>query len=116
MTRAARGSVARRQTIKYQAQIGVNKPDDWPGGGIVSYGFTKDDGQWNWWRSYFAYMTGRSMLIKLGFRWPTSEFSFEFANGTRLKAEINRACGGHTEGGDPHPGRARSVPRVRSRV
>ena len=59
MTRAARGSVARQQTIKYQARTGVNKPDDWHGGGVVSYGFTKDDGQWNWWRSYFACMTGR---------------------------------------------------------
>jgi phenylpropionate dioxygenase-like ring-hydroxylating dioxygenase large terminal subunit len=58
MTRAARGAWGRQQTIKYQAQLGVHKPDDWPGGGIVSYGFTKDDGQWHWWRAYFEHLTG----------------------------------------------------------
>jgi hypothetical protein len=58
MTRAARGTRGREQTIKYQARIGVNRPDDWQGGGIVSSGFTKDDGQWHWWRAYFGYLTG----------------------------------------------------------
>jgi phenylpropionate dioxygenase-like ring-hydroxylating dioxygenase large terminal subunit len=49
MQRAATGPMGRRQTLKYQALLGENKPDDWPGGGLVYNGFSKDDNQWNWW-------------------------------------------------------------------
>jgi hypothetical protein len=38
--------------LKYQALTGENKPADWPGGGHVYAGFTKDDTQWNWWLNY----------------------------------------------------------------
>src|SRR3546814_7517614 len=43
MTRNARGAMGKRQTLKYGALLGENKPDDWPGGGSVYAGFTKDD-------------------------------------------------------------------------
>jgi nitrite reductase/ring-hydroxylating ferredoxin subunit len=59
-TRAARGNYAGEQTLKYHALRGECKPPDWPGGGIVSEGFTKDDGQWYWWQRYFDYMTGKA--------------------------------------------------------
>jgi hypothetical protein len=59
-TRALRGSRARRQTLKYQAVEGEHRPTDWPGGGIVAEGFTKDDAQWLWWRRYFEYMVGKA--------------------------------------------------------
>src|SRR3546814_5604161 len=49
MTRNARGAMGKRQKLKYGALPGENKPDDWPGGGSVFAGFTKDDNQWKWW-------------------------------------------------------------------
>jgi len=58
-TRGARGAYGSRQTLKYQALQGENKPADWPGGGIISEGFAKDDGQWYWWQRYFDYLTGK---------------------------------------------------------
>jgi len=60
MTRSARGAVGRQMKLRYQALIGENKPDDWPGGGHVYDGFGKDDNQWNWWKRYFEVMTGRA--------------------------------------------------------
>jgi len=57
MSRSARGSLGRRQTLKYQALLGENKPEDWPGGGLIYEGFSKDDNQWNWWKRYFEFMT-----------------------------------------------------------
>jgi phenylpropionate dioxygenase-like ring-hydroxylating dioxygenase large terminal subunit len=59
-TRAARGFYTSEQTLKYQALHGEDKPADWPGGGIVSEGFSKDDGQWYWWQRYFDYVTGKA--------------------------------------------------------
>lgn len=56
MQRAARGAMGRRQTIKYQALLGERKPADWPGGGHVYEGFTKDDSQWQWWLRWLEYM------------------------------------------------------------
>jgi hypothetical protein len=50
--RNTRGAVSRTMTLKYQAIMGDNKPADWPGGGYVYSGFTKDDTQWNWWLNY----------------------------------------------------------------
>jgi nitrite reductase/ring-hydroxylating ferredoxin subunit len=58
MHRSSRGAMGRRQTLKYQALLGVNKPDDWPGSGQVYDGFSKDDGQWNWWLRWAEFMTG----------------------------------------------------------
>lgn len=58
MTRSAQGAIGRHMKLRYQALIGENKPDDWPGGGHVCEGFGKDDNQWNWWKRYFEAMTG----------------------------------------------------------
>jgi hypothetical protein len=49
--------MGRQQTLKYQALTGENKPADWPGGGIVYDGFTKDDTQWQWWLYWYELMT-----------------------------------------------------------
>lgn len=57
MSRSARGAIGRKQTLKYYALLGENKPKDWPGGGYVYEGFTKDDTQWNWWLYYRELMT-----------------------------------------------------------
>src|SRR3546814_16103470 len=59
MTRNARGAMGKRQTLKYGALLGENKPDDWPGGGSVYDGFTKDDNQWKWWLAYRDLMLAR---------------------------------------------------------
>src|SRR3546814_539509 len=59
MTRNARGAMGKRQTLKYGALLGENKPDDWPGGGSVYAGFTKDDNQWQWWLAYRDLMLAR---------------------------------------------------------
>lgn len=53
----AKGAMGRRSTMKYQALTGEKKPADWPGGGIVYEGFTKDDTQWNWWMYYRELMS-----------------------------------------------------------
>jgi len=57
MQRVAKGAEAGRGVtgvIKYHAMIGENRPGDWPpsAGGTVSEGFSKDDGQWAFWRRY----------------------------------------------------------------
>jgi phenylpropionate dioxygenase-like ring-hydroxylating dioxygenase large terminal subunit len=57
MTQSAQGVMGATQKLRYQALIGDNKPDDWPGGGHVYEGFGKDDNQWNWWTRYFELMT-----------------------------------------------------------
>lgn len=55
---AARGYKARKNmTLKYQAILGENKPEKWPGGGKVYAGFSKDDSQWDWWMAYRRAMT-----------------------------------------------------------
>lgn len=59
MYQASRGFMGRQEKLRYQALVGDNKPDDWPGGGHVYDGFTKDDNQWNWWLRYGEFMTGR---------------------------------------------------------
>ncbi len=53
----AAGAMSRQQTIKYQALAGENKPSDWPGGGAVYAGFSKDDTQWRWWNRWTDFMT-----------------------------------------------------------
>ncbi|MCW2607656.1 MAG: aromatic ring-hydroxylating dioxygenase subunit alpha [Frankiales bacterium] len=59
MTAASRGVQGRDMTIKYGALCGEDKPLDgywdkgeFPGGGHLYPGFTKDDAQWNWWMRY----------------------------------------------------------------
>ncbi len=59
MSRAGLGGMGRRQTIKYHALLGENRPQDWPGGGQVFDGFTKDDNQWLWWLRYRDFLLGR---------------------------------------------------------
>jgi hypothetical protein len=58
MTQNARGVMARDETIKYQALLGENRPDDWEGGGNVHDGFSKDDNQWGWWLRWAEFMGG----------------------------------------------------------
>lgn len=59
ISRSARGAIGRENmTMKYQAVGGEKKPADWPGGGKVYEGFAKDDTQWEWWKAYYAAMTG----------------------------------------------------------
>lgn len=53
----AKTAQGRKSTLKYQALLGVNKPEGWPGGGFVYDGFTKDDTQWNWWMYYRELMS-----------------------------------------------------------
>ncbi|MDB6063682.1 MAG: Aromatic ring-hydroxylating dioxygenase subunit alpha [Verrucomicrobiaceae bacterium] len=57
MTESARGFMGRQETLKYQAILGENRPDDWPDKAKVYNGFSKDDAQWLWWEQYFALMT-----------------------------------------------------------
>lgn len=56
--RVAQGPVGRRLKAKYQAELGINKPDDFEGGGDVYAGFTRDDAQWAWWKRYAEVMGG----------------------------------------------------------
>jgi nitrite reductase/ring-hydroxylating ferredoxin subunit len=57
MQRSARGWLGRQQTLKYQARVGLNRPEDWPGKGMVYQGASKDDGQWNFWLRWLEYLT-----------------------------------------------------------
>lgn len=54
--RNSRGAVSKTMTLKYQALTGHQKPEGWPGGGLIYPGFTKDDTQWNWWLAYYRLM------------------------------------------------------------
>ena len=56
--KVVQGPVGRRQTSKYQAQLGINRPDDFEGGGDVYAGFSRDDAQWAWWKRYAEVMGG----------------------------------------------------------
>lgn len=58
MQRGARGAVSSMGTMKYHALAGERRPANWPGGGIVSEGFTKDDGPWRWWMRYKQFLDG----------------------------------------------------------
>lgn len=57
MQRNARGRMGRKQTLKYQALLGENRPADWEGGGMVFDGFAKDDTQWLWWMRWHELMS-----------------------------------------------------------
>jgi nitrite reductase/ring-hydroxylating ferredoxin subunit len=55
--RAIKGVMGRRSRANYNALLGINKPDDWPGGGLVYNGISRDDNQWNFWRRWRQFMT-----------------------------------------------------------
>lgn len=57
MTLTAKGAQGRHITMKYQAIYETDKPEGWPGPGIVNEGFTKDDTQWHWWLYWYELMT-----------------------------------------------------------
>jgi phenylpropionate dioxygenase-like ring-hydroxylating dioxygenase large terminal subunit len=52
-TSGSRGEIAGQTTLKYWALSGTAQREDWPGGGAVHAGFSRDDTQWNWWQAYF---------------------------------------------------------------
>jgi hypothetical protein len=54
--RTVSGPIGRTLRAKYQARLGVVRPDDFEGGGDVYAGFTRDDAQWAWWQRYAAVM------------------------------------------------------------
>jgi nitrite reductase/ring-hydroxylating ferredoxin subunit len=54
------GVMAQRRRSSYQGLLGVNKPEDWPGGGLVYDGPSSDDNQWNWWQRYQDFMTNQA--------------------------------------------------------
>ena len=55
--KVVQGPIGRKLTGKYQAQIGIVKPDDFHGGGDVHAGFSRDDAQWAWWKRYAEVMS-----------------------------------------------------------
>lgn len=55
--RSVGGPMGRRSTGKYNARLGINRPDDFEGGGDVYAGTSRDDAQWAWWSRYFDVMT-----------------------------------------------------------
>jgi len=57
MQRTARGVVGRDLTLKYNALLGENRPDDWAGPALVHRGFSKDDNQWHFWLRWYEMMT-----------------------------------------------------------
>lgn len=58
MQNSAAGRKGSEQALRYHAFIGDNPPDEWEGGGRVYPGFTKDDGNWDFWLNYRSYMIG----------------------------------------------------------
>jgi nitrite reductase/ring-hydroxylating ferredoxin subunit len=53
------GTMAQGRRSTYRGLLGVRKPADWPGGGLVYDGPSSDDNQWNWWMRYRDFMTGQ---------------------------------------------------------
>lgn len=60
LTRVSRGHHGRQQWMRYPARSEPNKPEGWPGKGLVYSGITRDDNQWNWWTSYYQFMTNEA--------------------------------------------------------
>ena len=57
---ASRGTMGRRQKLRYQA-IGTEKrPDWWPGPGEVYGPWLKDDVQWKFWPRYLDFLSGQA--------------------------------------------------------
>jgi phenylpropionate dioxygenase-like ring-hydroxylating dioxygenase large terminal subunit len=59
---SVRGAMGRRQTLKYHALSGQQRPAWFEGPGLVYDGFSRDDAEWNWWIRYFHVMTTTSSL------------------------------------------------------
>ena len=57
MQYAAKGAVARRRTMKYNARETPQQLEHWKGPGEVFAGVSCDDTQWNFWKTWFAAMT-----------------------------------------------------------
>jgi phenylpropionate dioxygenase-like ring-hydroxylating dioxygenase large terminal subunit len=55
-TSSSRGHIGGGETLKYLGMSGVTAAEDWPGGGQVHAGFSRDDTQWNWWQAYFDHL------------------------------------------------------------
>jgi phenylpropionate dioxygenase-like ring-hydroxylating dioxygenase large terminal subunit len=55
--RSTEGVMGRRMRGKYGAELGINRPDGFEGGGDVFAGTARDDAQWAWWSRYFDVMT-----------------------------------------------------------
>jgi hypothetical protein len=58
--RVINGVMAQSRRSTYRGLLGVHKPDDWPGGGLVYDGPSSDDNEWNWWLRYQDFMTNRA--------------------------------------------------------
>jgi phenylpropionate dioxygenase-like ring-hydroxylating dioxygenase large terminal subunit len=53
------GAMAQTRRSNFTGQLGINRPPDWPGGGLVYDGPSSDDNQWHWWLRYKDLMTQR---------------------------------------------------------
>jgi phenylpropionate dioxygenase-like ring-hydroxylating dioxygenase large terminal subunit len=54
--RSSTGVMGRRITAKYDARLGLNRPDGFEGRGEVFAGTSRDDAQWAWWDRYYTVM------------------------------------------------------------
>jgi nitrite reductase/ring-hydroxylating ferredoxin subunit len=54
------GAMAQRRRSTYMGLLGVQKPDAWPGDGLVYDGPSSDDNQWNWWLRYQDFLTNQA--------------------------------------------------------
>ncbi len=61
MTDSAQGALGAESKLRYQAILGENRPEGFPGPGKVYDGFAKDDCQWEYWKQYFARMTAEGV-------------------------------------------------------
>jgi hypothetical protein len=66
LTRNARGHWGKQQWLRYPARHKPGKPEGWPGGGLIYSGISKDDNQWNWWTSYYEFLTNTAWDAESG--------------------------------------------------
>jgi hypothetical protein len=57
LTRASKGTFGKQQWLRYQARHEAKTPEGWPDKGLLYSGISKDDNQWNWWTSYYEFLT-----------------------------------------------------------
>jgi nitrite reductase/ring-hydroxylating ferredoxin subunit len=57
ITRVSTGVLGKQQWMRYPASHEPKKPEGWPGEGLIYSGISKDDNQWNWWVSYYEFLT-----------------------------------------------------------
>jgi phenylpropionate dioxygenase-like ring-hydroxylating dioxygenase large terminal subunit len=60
LTRVSRGVMGRQNWMRYPAAHEPSKPEGWPGEGLIYSGISKDDNQWNWWKSYYELLSDDS--------------------------------------------------------